>query len=155
MKNRKNKKKNYSKTIKETPGLVGYWPLNEWMTIQDWIIVDDKWHHIAVVVPDNRIPEIYIDGASPKWASFLSVHNRAFTPREIMNEVRTNFKMHYGRSWSGHPLEDVCSCKKEKCGLVGDGTDPACEQHGNTYARTMRQGHFADECPALLWNSND
>jgi hypothetical protein len=54
---------------------------------------------------------------------------------------------HFGRAWGGHAIEDACICRKEPCGLVGE-PDPACDQHGHSFARTMRQGHFATECPA-------
>ncbi len=64
-----------------------------------------------------------------------------------MNE-RTDFHYHMGRAWSGHEIEDACPCRKEPCGLVGDGADPECPQHGPQFARTMRSGHYADECPA-------
>lgn len=80
---KRKKKKSYGQLIEETPGLVGYWPLNEWWTIQDWILVDDKWHHLTVVMPSNKIPEIYIDGEHPLRASCLSVHNKAFTDKKI------------------------------------------------------------------------
>ena len=63
--------------------------------------------------------------------------------------TRTDWRYHSGRAWSGTAIEDACPCKKEPCGLVGDGVDPKCEQHGIGFARTMRQGHYADECP---WN---
>lgn len=61
--------------------------------------------------------------------------------------ARTDWTYHAGRSWSGTVIEDACPCVKEACGLVGE-PDPACEQHGLAHARTMRQGHYADECPA-------
>ena len=80
---RKKKKKSYSQVIRKTSGLVGYWPLNEWWTMQDWILVDDKWHHLAVVMPSNKIPEIYIDGEHPQRASLLSVHNKVLKDKEI------------------------------------------------------------------------
>ncbi|MEO3860917.1 hypothetical protein [Acrocarpospora sp. B8E8] len=59
---------------------------------------------------------------------------------------------HRGRSWSGHPLEDECPCPQEPCGLVDPGNAaPDCVQHGRNHpAKTMRQGHAADDCPGEL-----
>ncbi len=53
---------------------------------------------------------------------------------------------HWGRSWDGHPLEDACPCPKEPCGLVSR-PDPDCEQHAPRFAKTMRRGHKAEDCP--------
>jgi len=65
-----------------------------------------------------------------------------------IRHARTDYRMHVGRSWSGHPLEDACPCIKEPCGLVGEGAKAECDQHGGVIsARTMRQLHWADECP--------
>jgi hypothetical protein len=59
-----------------------------------------------------------------------------------------HFHRHIGRSWHGTPLEDVCPCGKAPCGLVDtDRIDESCTQHGVEYARTMRQAHWADDCP--------
>lgn len=54
--------------------------------------------------------------------------------------------LHIGRSWSGHPLEDACPCVKASCGLV-EKEDPSCDQHGMKAAKTIRQQHFAGQCP--------
>jgi len=59
---------------------------------------------------------------------------------------------HMGRQWHGHDIEDECPCPKAPCGLV-DTTQrlPTCEQHNPAdpiAARTMRQNHPADACPA-------
>lgn len=60
--------------------------------------------------------------------------------------------MHIGRSWPncGHRLEDECPCPQEPCGLVAlSRVDPECPQHALTAFQTMRQSHFADECPGV------
>jgi hypothetical protein len=64
--------------------------------------------------------------------------------------------MHWGRAWTGHTVEDNCPCPKAACGLVDGlypGADfPECAQHNPRdplAARTMRQAHRADKCPAL------
>lgn len=57
---------------------------------------------------------------------------------------------HFGRSWSGHPIEDDCPCPKALCGLVvyGQWADD-CDQHNPfRHPRTIRQSHPADKCPA-------
>lgn len=55
-------------------------------------------------------------------------------------------RMHVGRSWSGHWVEDECPCPKAPCGLIVMSTaSPECEQHDGT--RTIRQSHFENECP--------
>jgi len=56
-----------------------------------------------------------------------------------------------GRAWNGHAAEDACPCPQAACGLVV--TDPAilCEVHNPSdpvMARTMRQLHTDDQCPA-------
>ncbi|MCZ7434781.1 hypothetical protein O7598_31280 [Micromonospora sp. WMMC241] len=51
-------------------------------------------------------------------------------------------------TWPGFP-EANCPCPKEPCGSVDTRrADPACEQHPAGRARTMRQMHRADRCPA-------
>lgn len=55
-------------------------------------------------------------------------------------------RMHMGRHWVGHDIEDRCPCPQEPCGLI----DPAnrhvdCVQHLSS--RTFRQDHPADRCP--------
>jgi ribosomal protein L37E len=58
-------------------------------------------------------------------------------------------KLHMGRSFTGHELEDSCPCPKERCGLVTQDTaDPDCPQHGFAAAKTMRQFHEPRYCPA-------
>jgi hypothetical protein len=55
---------------------------------------------------------------------------------------------HYGRSWTGHLIEDECMCEQAPCGLVtGEFIWPDCPQHSPKAAKTMRQGHQADKCP--------
>jgi hypothetical protein len=45
-------------------------------------------------------------------------------------------------------LEDVCPCPKAPCGLIDDATNVTdCPQHGMWAAKTIRQHHWADECP--------
>lgn len=56
--------------------------------------------------------------------------------------------VHMGRSWRGNELEQECPCPKERCGLVADSkVHPDCPQHAMLAAKTMRQAHYADECP--------
>ncbi|MET4144196.1 hypothetical protein [Arthrobacter sp. UYCo732] len=59
---------------------------------------------------------------------------------------------HMGRSWPGEgtPMEDDCPCPKTACGLVEDtNLHPDCDQHPFHRAKTFRQTHRADQCPAL------
>lgn len=59
--------------------------------------------------------------------------------------------VHMGRSWTGHELEDSCPCPEAPCGLVhGENIDPVCPQHNLNAARTMRQMHYAKDCPAKV-----
>jgi hypothetical protein len=56
---------------------------------------------------------------------------------------------HLGRSWIGHPIEDGCPCGQAPCGLVDDTLiSPDCDQHGMGAAKTMRQIHTSNACPA-------
>lgn len=56
---------------------------------------------------------------------------------------------HIGRSFNGTRLEDNCPCPKAPCGLViQDEIDPACTEHPGERAKSIRQSHRADECPA-------
>lgn len=56
---------------------------------------------------------------------------------------------HSGRGWSGTFIEDNCPCPQEPCGLVDfSKAHPSCVQH--RMAKTVRQGHPADQCPALV-----
>jgi hypothetical protein len=60
-------------------------------------------------------------------------------------------KMHIGRSWTGHRLEDECPCPKAPCGLVeieffGDN---GCKEHDVSEAKTIRQMHPDYKCPEL------
>lgn len=57
---------------------------------------------------------------------------------------------HIGRSWRGmeNHLEKECPCPKEPCGLVAASKiDPECPQHSMAAAKTIRQNHYADDCP--------
>ncbi|MET9776093.1 hypothetical protein ABZ023_17865 [Streptomyces sp. NPDC006367] len=59
---------------------------------------------------------------------------------------------HIGRSFPGMEphLEAACPCPKAPCGLVvEEQASEACGQHHYTAAKTMRQSHPADECPAV------
>ena len=57
-------------------------------------------------------------------------------------------RMHIGRSWANHPLEDECPCIQAACGLVDtDYIDPTCRQHSIEAAKTIRQLHYAADCP--------
>ncbi|MEU4051311.1 hypothetical protein AB0F09_19190 [Streptomyces olivaceus] len=58
---------------------------------------------------------------------------------------------HIGRSFRGMAadIEAACPCPKAPCGLVvEDGVTEACDQHHWSAAKTMRQSHPADQCPA-------
>ncbi|MEV5368964.1 hypothetical protein AB0N12_06325 [Streptomyces albogriseolus] len=60
---------------------------------------------------------------------------------------------HIGRSFPGMTadIEAACPCPKAPCGLViQDEVTEACGQHHWTAAKTMRQSHPADECPAAV-----
>lgn len=60
---------------------------------------------------------------------------------------------HFGRAWTGHAVEDECPCPQASCGLAVPGLTPDvfCDQHNPEdplWARTMRQIHTSDNCPA-------
>lgn len=55
--------------------------------------------------------------------------------------------LHFGRRWEGHEIEDSCPCNQAPCGLI-EIPDPDCPHHSFLAARTMRQVHRADDCPA-------
>jgi hypothetical protein len=56
---------------------------------------------------------------------------------------------HVGRAWSGHQIEDACPCPQAPCRLVSTAvTDASCEHHPVFRARSLRQGHAAEDCPA-------
>jgi hypothetical protein len=55
---------------------------------------------------------------------------------------------HVGRSWTGHDIEDNCPCPKAPCGLVDvQNVADECEHHPVLRAKSMRQGHPAEDCP--------
>jgi hypothetical protein len=57
---------------------------------------------------------------------------------------------HVGRAFNNHIIEDSCICAQEKCGLVNqDIINPHCDQHAITAAKSLRQSHRAEDCPAL------
>lgn len=63
----------------------------------------------------------------------------------------TTTGQHIGRSFRGMSadIEAACPCPKAPCGLViEDGVTEACDQHHWSAAKTMRQSHPADQCPA-------
>ena len=58
---------------------------------------------------------------------------------------------HMGRSFIGTRLEDDCPCPKAPCGLSvtpGLAGESDCPQHSMLAAKTIRQVHHADKCPA-------
>lgn len=62
----------------------------------------------------------------------------------------TGNDMHLGRSWGGSALEDDCPCLKAPCGLVlWSGIDRDCREHGEQFAKTMRQVHAEDNCAVM------
>lgn len=56
-------------------------------------------------------------------------------------------EFHIGRSFTGHHIEDGCPCPKGLCGLAIAGADPECPEHWFGAAKTIRQGHAAEDCP--------
>ncbi|SEM70374.1 hypothetical protein [Streptacidiphilus jiangxiensis] len=57
-------------------------------------------------------------------------------------------RSHIGRAWEDTEIENVCPCPQEACGLIDPmRAAPECDQHGPGTAKTMRQGHRADQCP--------
>jgi hypothetical protein len=57
---------------------------------------------------------------------------------------------HIGRSWVGHDVEDNCPCPQAPCGLVDvEDVDPDCSHHPALRAKSMRQGHHAEDCPDI------
>jgi hypothetical protein len=57
--------------------------------------------------------------------------------------------LHIGRSWTTHEIEDRCPCVKAPCGLVIQREVTAeCREHHWSAAKTTRQSHPADRCPA-------
>ncbi len=56
--------------------------------------------------------------------------------------------VHFGRSWSGSPLEDECPCEQAPCGLVTwSRIDADCPEHAAKAMKSIRQSHRVDECP--------
>lgn len=57
--------------------------------------------------------------------------------------------LHFGRTFSGHHLEDGCPCGKAPCGLIdADHIDPTCLDHPVSRGKTIRQAHEPARCPA-------
>ena len=56
---------------------------------------------------------------------------------------------HIGRSFGDDTrIENECICPQEPCGLIAtDKVDGNCEQHGFTFAKTIRQSHSPEDCP--------
>lgn len=66
-----------------------------------------------------------------------------------MTRSRDPLTDHIGRSWTSHDLEDECPCPQAPCGLVPFDTVVAeCPQHHWSAAKSIRQSHPADACPA-------
>jgi hypothetical protein len=61
--------------------------------------------------------------------------------------MRAAEHFHFGRSWTGHALEDECPCAKAPCGLVDSTEVEECPQHSWWAAKTIRQMHAAADCP--------
>lgn len=55
-------------------------------------------------------------------------------------------RLHVGRSWSGHRIEDACPCHQAECGLV-DSIALHCDEHSAPFERTLRQIHLPADCP--------
>ncbi|MGC5033054.1 hypothetical protein [Micromonospora sp. DT229] len=56
---------------------------------------------------------------------------------------------HITRGTGPSDLENGCPCPKAACGAVDtEHTNPTCDQHPPSKARTMRHMHRADQCPA-------
>lgn len=56
-------------------------------------------------------------------------------------------RLHVGRSWAGHDLEDSCPCPQAACGLalpVG-----GCPEHGLEAGKTFRQMHTEEACQTM------
>ena len=64
----------------------------------------------------------------------------------IVTKDKKDHVMHFGRSFANTHIEDECPCEKAPCGLV-DRYDLDCAEHNPMSAKTMRQGHFAEQCP--------
>ncbi|WP_435111644.1 DUF6205 family protein [Nocardiopsis synnemataformans] len=57
--------------------------------------------------------------------------------------------LHVARGWEPGEIERNCPCLKAPCGLVDyKRADPACTEHHESQAKTIRQHHAADQCPA-------
>lgn len=59
-------------------------------------------------------------------------------------------RVHMGRAWTGHAVEDECPCDKAPCGLAMSAPGVVCDQHNPAdwrAAKTMRQLHLEDQCP--------
>ena len=57
--------------------------------------------------------------------------------------------MHIGRGWNGISVHEMdCPCGKGPCGLVdADQVSDRCPQHSFTAGKTIRQMHWAEDCP--------
>lgn len=55
--------------------------------------------------------------------------------------------LHMGRSWEGNRIEQDCPCALAPCGLAISDTAADCPEHGIAAMKTMRQGHYAEDCP--------
>jgi hypothetical protein len=83
-------------------------------------------------------------------SGYLKPYPRKKLVKDVEYYLNHKVKIHYGRSWSGHEIEDKCICNQERCGLVGPGIREDCDQHGFESARTMRQIHTEEDCPGWV-----
>lgn len=70
--------------------------------------------------------------------------SRALTALDGPSQPVMTGPHHFGRSWSGHDIEDACPCTKAPCGLV---SEPSAECTEHTGTKSTRQSHPADACP--------
>lgn len=56
--------------------------------------------------------------------------------------------IHFGRSFVGSKLEEICPCPQEACGLIDEEkVVPECPEHPWGRIKTIRQMHKAEDCP--------
>ncbi len=66
----------------------------------------------------------------------------------------TSRTKHIGRSWgASRAIEDGCPCPKEPCGLVDEAkASPGCTEHPPEACKSIRQGHYPEDCPGVRPN---
>jgi hypothetical protein len=97
---------------------------------------------VLVPVVESALAAVDADRPAPPAAKPLRI-------RLADDPDREGADLHIGRSFEGHTLEDSCPCVKAACGLVpSNATDPGCLHHPAERAKTIRQSHSADRCPA-------